>query len=124
MAGSRPKVVSVQTGSPSLMTQSMPLTLTQRSVVGPGTLTPHRRMTLDGSPQAAVAWLLVFRRAASPIVSGSATIMGAQAGLAASLAGATSTTGAHALRASTTAAAVAGRRSERVETGVRSRCIV
>ena len=93
MAGSRPNVVSVHTGSPSLMTQSTPLTLTQRSVVGPGTLTPQRRITRDGSPQAAVAWLLVLRSLASPIASGRATIMGAQAAFAASLAGVTSTTG-------------------------------
>jgi hypothetical protein len=58
------------------------------------------------------------------MVSGRATIMGAHAGFAASFAGATSATGAHALRASTTAAAVAGRRSELMETGVRSKCIV
>ena len=35
VAGSRPKVVRVHTGLPSLMTQSTPFTLTQRSVVGP-----------------------------------------------------------------------------------------
>jgi hypothetical protein len=63
--------------------------------VGPGTLTPQRRMTRDGSPQAAVAWLFVFRRRASPIASGNATIMGAQAGSAASLAAVTSTAGEH-----------------------------
>src|SRR4051794_4411083 len=83
----------------------MSFTLTQRSVVGPGTLTPQRRMIWEGSPQAAVAWLLVLRSAASPILSGSATIMGAQAGWAASLAAVTSTVGAQADIARTDAAA-------------------
>src|SRR6476660_3257664 len=95
------------------MTQSTPLTVTQRSVVGPGALTPQRRTTRDGSPHAAVAWLLVFRSFASPRLSGSASIMGAQAAFAASLAGATSTTGEQALSTSPAAAAAARRRSGR-----------
>ena len=109
VAGSRPNVVSVHTGLPSLMTQSTPLTLTQRSVVGPGTLTPQRRITADGSPQAAVAWALVLRSLASPIASGRASIIGAQAAFAASLAGVTSTTGEHDVKDKPVAAAAATR---------------
>lgn len=80
----------------SLITQSTPLTVTQRSVVGPGVGTPQRRMTADGSPHAAVAWLVVVRNAASPSVSGIAIISGAHAGFAASGAGSTETAALHA----------------------------
>ena len=87
----------VQAGSPSLSTQSTPLTVTHLSVVGPGTVTPQRRITKEGSPHAAVAWLLVVRRVASAKESGRATIMGAQAGLLASLASSMVTVGAQAV---------------------------
>jgi hypothetical protein len=82
-----------------LITQSIPLTVTQRSVVGPGTFTPQRRITREGSPHTAVAWLFVLRSAESPIASGKATIMGAHAGFAASRAAGTSTAGEHAAKA-------------------------
>src|ERR1700704_2517404 len=94
------------------MTQSTSFTVTQRSVVGLGTLTPQRSIRTEGSPHAAVAWLLVFLRAAPPMVSGSATIMGAQAAFAPSAAGLTSTTGEQAARVRTeTAAAVREQRA-------------
>ena len=67
----------------SRTTQSMPSADTHWSVVGAGGCTPQRRTTAAGSPQAAVAWLSVGRRARSEIVSGIATIAGAQAGSAA-----------------------------------------
>lgn len=86
VAASRPKVVSVHTVSPSLISQSIPLTLTHLSVVGPGTLTPQRRINREGSPHAAVAWLLVLPDVASPTELGRATIIGAHAGFAASFA--------------------------------------
>ncbi len=81
----------------SRITQSTPLTVTQRSVVGPGEATPQRSTTAEGSPHAAVAWLVVFRSAASPIESGSAIISGAHAGFAASGAASTDTAVLHAL---------------------------
>ena len=111
------------TGLPSLMTQSTSFTVTQRSVVGPGTLTPQRRISTDGSPHAAVAWLLVFRSAASPIVSGSATIMGAQAAFAASAAGWTSTTGEQAARLRTETAAAVNEQRTRTYTAAFVCCI-
>ncbi len=79
----------------SCATQSTLLTDTHGSVVGPGTSTPQRNTTCEGSPQALVAWEDVGRRSASPITSGSTTIISAQAGFAASGAASTDATEAH-----------------------------
>ena len=95
VAGVRPKVVNFQTPLlSSCATQSTPLTETQGSVVGPGTSTPQRRTTCEGSPQALVACEEVGRRSASPMTSGSTTIISAHFGLAASGAASTDATDA------------------------------
>ncbi|KAJ8146433.1 hypothetical protein OY671_000530 [Metschnikowia pulcherrima] len=93
-AGSRP-----QSTSPPSDT-----TLWHAVVVGPGTSTPHRSVTAaPGSPQAAVAWLVVptFGRS-SPSESGSASTTSAHSGFWASSATGTPMRGAHAAVAATT----------------------
>src|SRR5690606_29302690 len=79
----------------SCATQSTSFTDTQGSVVGPGTSTPQRRTTFEGSPQAEVACEVVERRSASSMASGRTTIISAQSGLAASGAASTEATEAH-----------------------------
>src|SRR5699024_847053 len=110
-----PILVNAQVESSSsagLEIQSTPDTLTHRSVVGPGGVTPQRSTAMLGSPHAFVPCDDV-RRACSPAISsGRVSMMSAHAGFAAAWAGSTITVRAQPARptpASTAAMATTGR---------------
>ena len=90
----------------STLVPSAPSTVMHRSVVGPGGSTPQRSV-IGGSPQAAVAWLFVDRRAAPESSSGSARRTSAHTGALAVGPGSTVAVGAHPAAAITTVTAPA-----------------
>src|SRR6516164_5084132 len=91
------------------MIQSTPWNDTHLRVVGPGTATPHARITADGVPQDAVDCASVHTRSAVEIVPGSRTMTSAQRALFASSAGLSETVVEQPARARVAASAAQAR---------------